>query len=119
MSTLQYFGTMLLNGFIVAFIVFSALWIIQVIRKDAGVVDIGWTAGVGAMAVYAAIIGEGWLPRRILLGAMGAEIFGAGSDRGVHRIEGQGCRAHRPRDEVRPRPGFGTHCKCRSLRTVM
>mgnify|MGYP001826053323 CR=1 FL=1 len=62
---------MLLNGFIGAFTAFTALWIIQVIRKDAGVVDIGWTAGVGAMAVYAAFVGEGWLPRRILVGAMG------------------------------------------------
>ncbi|NNJ71110.1 MAG: DUF1295 domain-containing protein [Kiritimatiellales bacterium] len=62
---------MLLHGFIGAFIVFTILWTIQVIRKDAGLVDIGWTAGVGAMAVYAAVIGEGWLPRRILLGAMG------------------------------------------------
>lgn len=61
----------LLHGFIGAFILFTLLWIIQVIRKDAGVVDIGWTAGVGAMAVYAAAVGEGWLPRRILLGAMG------------------------------------------------
>jgi len=71
MDTLHYFAPMLLHGFIGAFIVFSALWILQVIRKDAGVVDIGWTAGVGAMAVYAAVCGEGWLPRRILVGAMG------------------------------------------------
>lgn len=71
MQHLEYFGPMLLNGFIGAFILFTLLWIVQVIRKDAGVVDIGWTAGVGAMAVYAALIGDGWLPRRILLGAMG------------------------------------------------
>lgn len=71
MLTLDYFGPMLLNGFIGAFVLFALLWLVQVIRKDAGVVDIGWTAGVGAMAVYAAIIGEGWLPRRILLGMMG------------------------------------------------
>lgn len=71
MDALNYFGPMLLHGFLGAFLLFSILWIVQVIRNDAGVVDIGWTAGVGAMAVYAAIIGEGWLPRRILLGAMG------------------------------------------------
>ncbi len=61
----------LLNGFIGAFLFFVVLWIIQVVRRDAGVVDIGWTAGVGAMAVYLAVIGDGWLPRRVLLGAMG------------------------------------------------
>jgi steroid 5-alpha reductase family enzyme len=62
---------MLLHGFIGAFAVFTILWIIQAVRRDAGVVDIGWTAGVGVMAVYAAVLGEGWLPRRILLGMMG------------------------------------------------
>lgn len=71
MNALPYYGPMLLHGLIGAFILFSLLWLVQVIRKDAGVVDIGWTAGVGTMAVYAAVSGEGWLPRRILLGAMG------------------------------------------------
>jgi len=71
METLQYFSPMLLHGFIGSFIFFSLLWIVQVVRKDAGVVDIGWTAGVGAMAIYVAATGEGWLPRRILLGSMG------------------------------------------------
>lgn len=71
METLRYFSPMLLHGLLGAFIVFTLLWIVQVVRRDAGVVDIGWTAGVGAMAVYAALIGTGWLPRRMLLGAMG------------------------------------------------
>ena len=71
MTALGDFAPVLLNGFIGAFILFTVLWIIQVVRKDAGVVDIGWTAGVGAMAVYVAMAGDGWAPRRILLGAMG------------------------------------------------
>jgi steroid 5-alpha reductase family enzyme len=71
METLHHFQGMLLNGFIGAFVFFTFLWVIQVFRKDAGVVDIGWTAGVGAMAIYAATVGEGWLPRRILIGCMG------------------------------------------------
>lgn len=71
MNVLDSFAPMLAHGLIGSFTFFTLLWIIQAIRKDAGVVDIGWTAGVGAMAVYAAIVGEGWLPRRILLGLMG------------------------------------------------
>lgn len=71
MDTLQFFAPVLLNGLIASFIFFTLLWIVQLIRKDAGVVDIGWTAGVGAMAIYAAVAGEGWLPRRMLVGAMG------------------------------------------------
>jgi steroid 5-alpha reductase family enzyme len=64
------YSELLINGLIGSFFLFSALWIVQVIRKDAGVVDIGWTLGVGAMAVYAAINGTGWMPRRIILGTM-------------------------------------------------
>lgn len=71
METLRHFSPLLLNGFCGAFIIFVILWLIQVVRKDAGVVDIGWTAGVGTMAVYAAVVGDGWLPRRMLIGAMG------------------------------------------------
>ena len=59
METLQHFAPMLLHGFIASFIFFSLLWIVQVVRKDAGVVDIGWSAGVGAMAIYVAATGEG------------------------------------------------------------
>jgi steroid 5-alpha reductase family enzyme len=65
------FAPLLMHGFIGAFILFTLLWIIQVVRRDAGVVDIGWTAGVGAMAVYAAVTGDGWWPRRLLIGGMG------------------------------------------------
>lgn len=70
MNTLSHFGPMLLHGLTGAFLLFCVLWIVQMIKRDAGVVDIGWTLGVGTMAVYAAITGEGWLSRRILLGAM-------------------------------------------------
>ncbi len=72
MNTLAHFAPLLLYGFFGAFILFSLLWIVQVVRKDAGVVDIGWTAGVGIMAVAAGIFGEGWLPRRGIIAAMGA-----------------------------------------------
>ena len=71
MNTLLYFCPLLMHGLIGSFLLFAILWIVQVARRDAGVVDVGWTMGVGAMAVYAAVMGEGWLPRRLLLGAMG------------------------------------------------
>ena len=48
---------------LISFLFFTGLWAVQVKHKDAGVVDIGWTAGVGAMAVYAACAADGWLPR--------------------------------------------------------
>jgi len=71
MGTLIDFSPMLCHGLIGSFLLFGWLWVVQVIRRDAGVVDIGWTLGVGCMAVYAAAIGEGWWLRRILIAAMG------------------------------------------------
>ena len=58
-------------GFVGAFIMFSVLWIISVLRKDAGVVDVGWTLGVGVMAVCTAVLGKGWAGRRLLVGLLG------------------------------------------------
>lgn len=70
MTTLEYFFPLLAYGFAGAFLLFFLLWIVQVVIRDAGVVDIGWTTGVGAMAVCAAVMGDGWLPRRVLLGVL-------------------------------------------------
>ncbi|MBN1557836.1 MAG: DUF1295 domain-containing protein [Lentisphaerae bacterium] len=50
---------------------FNVLWVIQCRRRDAGVVDVGWTAGVGVMAVVIAAAGSGWVPRRALVGLLG------------------------------------------------
>ncbi len=60
-----------LCGFIGAFGVFSTLWLIQYVRKDAGWVDVGWTLGVGSMAIYLGITGQGWWGRRLLIAALG------------------------------------------------
>ena len=62
---------LILHMFLFAFLFFSFLWVLQVVRRDAGVVDIGWTVGVGVMAVYAAVAGDGWLPRRVLVAMLG------------------------------------------------
>lgn len=71
MNELLHYGPFLLHGLIGSFLMFSALWLVQVIRRDAGVVDIGWTLGVGIMAVYVAIAGEGLFLRRVVLASMG------------------------------------------------
>lgn len=72
MNLLTQYSPMLLQGFAAAFLMFTVLWVIQVLRRDAGVVDIGWTVGVGAMAVYASFIGDGWVVRRVIVAAMAA-----------------------------------------------
>lgn len=70
MNILNPFLPMLLHGLVGSAIMFSMLWMLHLMLKNAGIVSVGWAAAVGAMALYAAIIGPGWLPRRILLGTM-------------------------------------------------
>lgn len=50
----------------------AALYWLQRRRGDAGVVDVGWAGGIGLVAVAIAYSGDGWEPRRLLLGLMGA-----------------------------------------------
>ena len=45
--------------------VMAALYWLQRRRGDAGVVDVGWAAGIGLVAVAAAGSGDGWEPRRV------------------------------------------------------
>ncbi len=42
-------------------------WRRQLRTRNAGVVDVLWTAGLGALALAYAAAGDGWLPRRVLV----------------------------------------------------
>jgi steroid 5-alpha reductase family enzyme len=48
----------------------AVLWLVQRARRDAGVVDVGWAAGLGILALYYAWADDGWLPRRLLLATL-------------------------------------------------
>jgi steroid 5-alpha reductase family enzyme len=50
----------------------GALWLVQRRTGDAGIVDVGWTLGVGLLAVLQAAMGEGWPARRAAVGAAAA-----------------------------------------------
>lgn len=54
-----------------AFLVFLTLWLLAVRKGNAGLVDVGWTLGVGLSATFLGITCSGWGPRRLLVGAMG------------------------------------------------
>ena len=41
------------------------LWCLHLALKNAAVVDVGWTAGLGILAVLYAWLGTGWGPRRL------------------------------------------------------
>jgi steroid 5-alpha reductase family enzyme len=60
---------LLLGGALMA-VAMAALWVLQRRTGNAGVVDVGWTAGVGIVGVIAAAAGSGWAPRRLLVGTM-------------------------------------------------
>jgi steroid 5-alpha reductase family enzyme len=57
-------------GLAVMVAVMAALWLLQRRTANAGWVDVGWSAGVGLVGVLAAALGNGWVPRRLLAGAM-------------------------------------------------
>jgi len=48
----------------------TALWFVQRRIRDAGVVDVGWSAAIGLAGVYAAIALDGDPARRALVGAI-------------------------------------------------
>jgi steroid 5-alpha reductase family enzyme len=50
--------------------VMASLFLLQRFTRNAGVVDVGWAAGVGGLAVYYALMADGDETRRILLACM-------------------------------------------------
>jgi steroid 5-alpha reductase family enzyme len=60
----------LLFGWVAMAAMMAALWFLQRARHDAGVVDVGWTAGLGILAVLYATAGGGDPLRRALVAVM-------------------------------------------------
>lgn len=56
---------------IAASVMMAILWAIQRKIHDAGLVDVGWSAGLGLAAIFCAITGEGHEDRRIAIGIIG------------------------------------------------
>lgn len=59
-----------LLGWALAAAVMAGLWLRQRSTRDATAVDVGWTAILGILALLYAGLGDGALPRRILLAAL-------------------------------------------------
>lgn len=49
----------------------ALLWAVQRVRRDAGIVDVGWAAGVGLSAIFYAVAADGDPTRRTVLAALG------------------------------------------------
>jgi steroid 5-alpha reductase family enzyme len=66
------FALLVLAGWIPIAAVMTALWLVQRRTGDAGIVDAGWAAGIGALAVFYAVAADGAFERRLLIAAMAA-----------------------------------------------
>jgi len=59
------------EAWLAAAVIFLLLWGIQQRTRDAGVVDVGWAATIGLLAVGYAVRGDGALVQRVLAGVLG------------------------------------------------
>jgi steroid 5-alpha reductase family enzyme len=57
-------------GWLLVGILMTILWVVQRVRGDAGVVDVGWAAGLGLLAVLYALIGDGAPAYRLLVAVL-------------------------------------------------
>jgi steroid 5-alpha reductase family enzyme len=65
-------------GVILAAVVMALLWYWHLKQRNAGIVDGGWAFLVGGLAIFYAVLGNGWPPRRaaiaFMMGSWGARL---------------------------------------------
>lgn len=61
---------LLLVGLVAMILVMAALYVVQRRTHNAGIVDIGWSFGIGALAILFALASDGYLPRRVLVAGL-------------------------------------------------
>ena len=65
-------GSALLVGWGVCALLMLALWLRAVRTRNAGIVDLGWAAGLGLLAILHAVVLDGDPARRLVVGVLGA-----------------------------------------------
>jgi steroid 5-alpha reductase family enzyme len=54
-------------GWLLTAVLMALLWWVQKIRQDASHVDVAWAAGLGSLAIFYAVLADGYPPRRLVL----------------------------------------------------
>jgi steroid 5-alpha reductase family enzyme len=62
----------ILVGWLFSVALMLVLWVVQQVKRDAGVVDVGWCMGIGCLAIYYATVADGWGPRRWVVATLAA-----------------------------------------------
>jgi steroid 5-alpha reductase family enzyme len=57
-------------GWLIVSAMMTALWLLQRKTRNAGVVDVGWAAGIGILGAFYAATSDGYAPRRILVAVL-------------------------------------------------
>jgi len=58
------------SGLVGVCLMMAVLWLIQRRTGNAGIVDVGWAAGVGMLGVFYACTSPGFVPRRVLVAVL-------------------------------------------------
>lgn len=62
--------SIILEGWLIIAVIMAVLWVVQIWRQEADIVDVGWTAGLGLLAIYYALHCDGYFARRMLVAAL-------------------------------------------------
>lgn len=61
----------LLVAFLIVSAMMAVLWLVQRVRNDAGVVDVGWCGGLALLSLFFGLTSDGFAPRRYLVMILG------------------------------------------------
>jgi steroid 5-alpha reductase family enzyme len=63
-------GAQVLLGLLIMSAMMALLWAVQRRTANAGIVDVGWAAGIGILGLFFAATSDGYVPRRVLVGLL-------------------------------------------------